>query len=61
LHPAGSTGDGHHRGKKSRQDIEAKGIGLVSLAVPGEELQAPATSRCGSSNAIRWTKYALNN
>jgi enoyl-CoA hydratase len=45
---------------------EAERIGLVSLAVPGEELQARALEIAvrlaeGAPNAIRWTKYALNN
>jgi enoyl-CoA hydratase len=45
---------------------EAERIGLVSLAVPGEELQARALDVAvrlaeGAPNAIRWTKYALNN
>jgi enoyl-CoA hydratase len=45
---------------------EAERIGLVSLAVPAEELQGRAleiASRLadGAPNAIRWTKYALNN
>jgi enoyl-CoA hydratase len=45
---------------------EAERIGLVSLAVPGEELQARALEVAvrlaeGAPNAIRWTKYALNN
>jgi enoyl-CoA hydratase len=45
---------------------EAERIGLVSLAVPADELQGRAleiASRLadGAPNAIRWTKYALNN
>src|SRR5256885_13731120 len=45
---------------------EAERIGLVSLAVPDAELQDRAldvTVRLaeGAPNAIRWTKYALNN
>jgi enoyl-CoA hydratase len=45
---------------------EAERIGLVSLAVPPEELQARALDVAvrlaeGAPNAIRWTKYALNN
>jgi enoyl-CoA hydratase len=45
---------------------EAERIGLVSLAVPIEELQARALEIAvrlaeGAPNAIRWTKYALNN
>ena len=45
---------------------EAERIGLVSLAVPPEELQARALEVAarlaeGAPNAIRWTKYALNN
>ena len=45
---------------------EAERIGLVSLAVPDEELQARALDVAvrlaeGAPNAIRWTKYALNN
>src|SRR5712691_11202638 len=45
---------------------EAERIGLVSLAVPGDELQARALDVAvrlaeGAPNAIRWTKYALNN
>jgi len=45
---------------------EAERIGLVSLAVPAEELQARALDVAvrlaeGAPNAIRWTKYALNN
>jgi len=45
---------------------EAERIGLVSLAVPDEHLQARAMDVAvrlaeGAPNAIRWTKYALNN
>ncbi len=45
---------------------EAERIGLVSLAVPDEELQSRALDVAtrlaeGAPNAIRWTKYALNN
>jgi enoyl-CoA hydratase len=45
---------------------EAERIGLVSLAVPAEELQARALDVAvrlaeGAPSAIRWTKYALNN
>ena len=45
---------------------EAERIGLVSLAVPDEDLQARAMDIAvrlaeGAPNAIRWTKYALNN
>jgi enoyl-CoA hydratase len=45
---------------------EAERIGLVSIAVPIEELQARALEIAvrlaeGAPNAIRWTKYALNN
>src|SRR5262245_3580216 len=45
---------------------EAERIGLVSLAVPDEDLQARAMDVAvrlaeGAPNAIRWTKYALNN
>jgi enoyl-CoA hydratase len=45
---------------------EAERIGLVSLAVPGEELQARALAVAvrlaeGAPGAIRSTKYALNN
>src|ERR1700704_5695597 len=45
---------------------EAERIGLVSLAVPDDELQARALDVAkrladGPPNAIRWTKYALNN
>jgi enoyl-CoA hydratase len=45
---------------------EAERIGLVSLAVPIEELQPRALEIAvrlaeGAPNAIRWTKYALNN
>ena len=45
---------------------EAERIGLVSLAVPDAELQARALDVAerlaeGAPNAIRWTKYALNN
>src|SRR5262245_11040148 len=41
-------------------------IGLVSLAVPDAELQSRALDVAvrlaeGAPNAIRWTKYALNN
>jgi enoyl-CoA hydratase len=45
---------------------EAERIGLVSLAVEDEELDAKAVEIAtrlaeGAPNAIRWTKYALNN
>ena len=45
---------------------EAERIGLVSLAVPDDELQAKALEVAtrlaeGAQSAIRWTKYALNN
>src|SRR5262249_31417547 len=45
---------------------EAERIGLVSLAVPDEHLQARALDvavrlAAGAPNAIRWTKYAPNN
>jgi len=45
---------------------EAERIGLVSLSVPDEALDARAleiTTRLaeGAQSAIRWTKYALNN
>jgi enoyl-CoA hydratase len=45
---------------------EAERIGLVSLAVPQEELLDKAYEvadklAAGSQTAIRWTKYALNN
>jgi enoyl-CoA hydratase len=45
---------------------EAERIGLVSLAVPDEDLQARAMDIAvrlaeGAPNAIRSTKYALNN
>jgi len=45
---------------------EAERIGLVSLAVPDAELPARALDIAvrlaeGAPNAIRWTKYALNN
>jgi enoyl-CoA hydratase len=45
---------------------EAERIGLVSLAVPDDELQARAMAVAvrladGAPKAIRWTKYALNN
>jgi len=45
---------------------EAERIGLVSLAVPEEQLVAKAFEvaeklAAGSQTAIRWTKYALNN
>src|SRR6266498_5899195 len=45
---------------------EAERIGLVSLAVPDEDLQARAMDvavrlAASSPSAIRWTKYALNN
>jgi enoyl-CoA hydratase len=45
---------------------EAERIGLVSLAVPDAELQVRALDIAtrlaeGAPNAIRWTKYALNN
>lgn len=45
---------------------EAERIGLVSLAVPDEEVQQRALEIAtrlaeGAQSAIRWTKYALNN
>ncbi|NYT35976.1 enoyl-CoA hydratase/isomerase family protein [Allopusillimonas soli] len=45
---------------------EAERIGLVSLAVPEQELVGKAFEiaqrlAAGSQTAIRWTKYALNN
>jgi enoyl-CoA hydratase len=45
---------------------EAERIGLVSLAVPADELLPKAYAvadqlAAGSTSAIRWTKYALNN
>jgi enoyl-CoA hydratase len=45
---------------------KAAEIGLVSLAVPDDELQAKALEIAvrlseGAPSAIRWTKYALNN
>ncbi|MEY3036940.1 MAG: enoyl-CoA hydratase/isomerase family protein [Burkholderiaceae bacterium] len=45
---------------------EAERIGLVSLAVPDEELLPKARELAdrlaqGSATAVRWTKYALNN
>jgi enoyl-CoA hydratase len=45
---------------------EAERIGLVSLAVEADEVQAKAlevaqTLAGGAQSAIRWTKYALNN
>jgi enoyl-CoA hydratase len=45
---------------------EAERIGLVSLAVEDSELDAKAVELAtrlaeGAPNAIRWTKYALNN
>ena len=45
---------------------EAERIGLVSLAVPDDELQAKALETAvrlaeGPQSAIRWTKLALNN
>ena len=45
---------------------EAERIGLVSLAVPDDALQAKALEVAirlaeGAQSAIRWTKYALNN
>ena len=45
---------------------EAERIGLVSLAVPDAEVQTRALDVAvrlaeGAPNAIRWTKYALNN
>ena len=45
---------------------EAERIGLVSLAVEDEELDAKALEIAkrlaeGAPSAIRWTKYALNN
>ena len=41
-------------------------MGLVSLAVPDDELQSRALDIAvrlaeGAPSAIRWTKYALNN
>ena len=46
--------------------VEAERIGLVSLAVEDAELDAKAVEIAtrlaeGAPNAIRWTKYALNN
>jgi enoyl-CoA hydratase len=45
---------------------EAERIGLVSLCVDDQDLEARAlevarTLAAGSQSAIRWTKYALNN
>src|SRR3984893_3173997 len=45
---------------------EAERIGLISLAVEDAELDAKALEVAtklaeGAPNAIRWTKYALNN
>jgi enoyl-CoA hydratase len=45
---------------------EAERIGLVSLAVPDDELLPKARELAerlaqGSTTAVRWTKYALNN
>jgi enoyl-CoA hydratase len=45
---------------------EAERIGLISLAVEDAELDAKAVEIAtrlaeGAPNAIRWTKYALNN
>jgi enoyl-CoA hydratase len=45
---------------------EAERIGLVSLAVEDAELDTKAVELAtrlaeGAPNAIRWTKYALNN
>jgi enoyl-CoA hydratase len=45
---------------------EAERIGLVSLCVPDEELEAKSLSIAqkladGAPTAIQWTKYALNN
>jgi enoyl-CoA hydratase len=45
---------------------EAERIGLVSLAVPDEDVQVRAMELAvrlaeGAPHAIRWTKYALNN
>jgi enoyl-CoA hydratase len=45
---------------------EAERIGLISLVVPDEELDAKAVSVAsrladGAPNAIRWTKHTLNN
>ncbi len=45
---------------------EAERIGLVSLCVPDEELEARSLEVArrlaeGAPSAIRWTKYALNN
>lgn len=45
---------------------EAERIGLVSLCVDDDDLQAVALETAvdlsnGAQNAIRWTKYALNN
>ena len=45
---------------------EAERIGLVSLCVEDDELQATALGLAtdlstGAQSAIRWTKYALNN
>ncbi len=51
---------------ESLSGAEAERIGLVSLAVPEAELDAKAVEVAnklaqGAPNAIRWTKYALNN
>ena len=45
---------------------QAEQMGLVSLSVPGDELEHCAlntarTLAAGSPTAVRWTKYALNN
>lgn len=45
---------------------EAERIGVISLAVEDEELEARALSvatklAAGAPSAVRWTKYALNN
>jgi enoyl-CoA hydratase len=45
---------------------EAERIGLVSLCVDDDELQAKALETAvglagGAQSAIRWTKYSLNN
>jgi len=45
---------------------EAERLGLVSLCVDASELDARALAvarrlRAGSTSAVRWTKYALNN
>jgi len=46
--------------------VEAERIGLVSLCVPDDQLQAKAVETAvrlaeGPQSAIRWTKHALNN